>query len=86
MSVFKLGAVVLTLGLSLSAAAHADTFRFSFNTGNVAFAYQDGWWDNHHRWHRWKNHREYMEYRQRYHDRYSDWRHDRDPDHGWHHH
>ena len=70
--------------LSLSQAASADSFRFRFDTGNVAFAYQDGYWDHNHRWHRWHNHREMIEYQRRYHDHYYDWRHDRDRDHGWH--
>ena len=49
MRTLKLAAAVLAAVVSASAAAQADSFRFSFNTGDVAFAYQDGWWDNHHR-------------------------------------
>jgi hypothetical protein len=53
-----------------STASAADSFAFSFNTGDVAVAYSDGYWDNAHRWHRWHNAREHREWRARYHDRY----------------
>jgi len=62
----------------------ADNFSFSFDTGNVAFAYDDGYWDTAHHWHRWHNVREARAYRERFADHYNHWRHDRDRDHGWH--
>ena len=71
------------LTLSAGSAARADDFAFSFNTGDVAFAYNDGYWDNAHRWHRWHNVREARAYRERYGDHYHSWRHTRDHDHGW---
>jgi hypothetical protein len=67
-----------------TAPSRADDFAFSFNTGDVAFAYTDGYWDNNHVWHRWHNQREMREYRTRYHDHWHAWRHNRDRDHGWH--
>jgi hypothetical protein len=83
---FLAGFIALSLGASTLAVSQGAEARavFSFDVGNVAFAYQDGWWDRDHHWHRWRNHHEAAVFQQRYHDRYSDWRHDRDPDHGWH--
>jgi hypothetical protein len=51
----------------------------------VAFAYQDGYWDRDHRWHRWGR-GEAAWYRAHYRDHYYGWRHDRDRrdrNHGW---
>lgn len=80
------GMTALAFGAALLALSQGAQARavFSFDVGNVAFAYQDGWWDRDHHWHHWRNHREMVEYQTRYHDHYYDWRHDRDPDHGWH--
>ena len=64
-------------------ASARDEFSFSFNTGDVAFAYNDGWWDHDHHWHKWRNAREHREYRNAYNERYHAWRHDRDRDLGW---
>jgi len=58
-------------------------FNFSFDTGDVAYAYRDGYWDHHHNWHRWHSEREAREFRTRYEDRYDDRQHDRVPGGGW---
>jgi len=50
---------------------------------NVAFGYQDGYWDNDHQWHRWRNDREMQNYRNSRDNHYNDYRHDRDSDGGW---
>jgi hypothetical protein len=50
--------------------AQAGDFAFSFNTGDVAVAYSDGYWDRGHHWHRWHNAREAREYRARFRDHY----------------
>ena len=63
--------------------ADAQGFAISFNSGNVAFGYQDGYWDRDHRWHHWRNQREARRYRAAYSSRYHHWRHDRDSDQGW---
>jgi hypothetical protein len=52
--------------------------------GDVAYGYQDGYWDNGHHWHNWSNKREMRNYRNAHRDQYNDYRHDRDPDQGWH--
>jgi hypothetical protein len=52
--------------------------------GNVAFGYQDGYWDGSHRWHQWQNDEEMQNYRKAPGNKYYDWKHDRDSDEGWH--
>jgi hypothetical protein len=51
---------------------------------DVAFGYQDGYWDNGHRWHHWRNEQQMRDYRNAPNNKYNDWKHDRDSDHGWH--
>ncbi len=51
--------------------------------GTVAFGYNDGYWDNGHRWHAWRNQSDYQGYRQ-HGQNFHDWHHDRDNDNGWH--
>jgi hypothetical protein len=51
---------------------------------DVAFGYQDGYWDTGHRWHNWRNDQEMRDYRNAPNNKYNDWKHDRDRDHGWH--
>jgi hypothetical protein len=63
--------------------ADASGFAISFNADNVAFGYQDGYWDRDHRWHHWRNQREARRYRDTHGSRYNHWRHDRDADQGW---
>lgn len=55
----------------------------SFNSGNVAFAYRDGYWDNDRRWHKWRNSREHRDYRDQHRDNYRDGNHRRYRGHGW---
>lgn len=55
----------------------------SFNFGNVAFAYRDGYWDNDHRWHKWRNNREHRDYRDNHRDNYRDGYHRRYHGQGW---
>jgi hypothetical protein len=55
----------------------------SFNSGNVAFAYQDGYWDNDRRWHKWRNSREHRDYRDQHRDNYRNGNHRRYHGQGW---
>lgn len=55
----------------------------SFNLGDVAFGYRDGYWDRERRWHTWRNQDEARYYRNASGSQYYDWDHDRDPDNGW---
>jgi hypothetical protein len=52
--------------------------------GDVAFAYEDGYWDSHHRWHKWRHKHDRERYMAMSGNHYNDWKHDRDPDKGWH--
>jgi hypothetical protein len=73
-----------TTALVTAGPASADRVFLSFDVGNVAFAYRDGWWDRDHRWHAWRDRDEWREYRVRHYPYYRDYDHDRDRDGGWH--
>jgi hypothetical protein len=83
--------VVAPLAVSAPAAAYTDV-SVGFNTGDVDFAYRDGWYDRDRRWHRWHNDDESRWYRRHYSRHYYDYDHDRDDywrsryhhDNGWH--
>ena len=68
---------------SLSSASARDTFSFSFNTGDVAFAYSDGYWDQNRQWHGWGNDRERREYRRHHGQNYKHMHHSRYKKQGW---
>jgi hypothetical protein len=72
----------MTTVLSAPAAAR-EAFSFSFDTGSVAFAYSDGYWDHNRQWHKWRNAREAREYRARFHHNYYHHKHTRDRNMGW---
>lgn len=78
-------AATLTAGAVTSVAtpAQAQAFSFSFNTGDVAFAYSDGYWDRNHRWHAWRNAREHREFRNKFGHMYNNSRHTRVRNQGW---
>jgi hypothetical protein len=83
-----LGIATMAIGLACASSAITGTARaaevgVSLDIGNVAFGYQDGYWDRGHRWHHWRNQREVRYYRQTSGAQYHAWRHDRDADHGW---
>ncbi len=72
-----------TVSLTASMPAMAEGFSFSFDTGNVAYAYSDGYWDSGHTWHKWRNAQEAREYRARFSDHYTAHAHTRDKNQGW---
>ncbi len=80
----------VTLAISTPATAqigvgvHVGGIGVGVNVGDVAYGYEDGYWDNGHHWHNWRNRREMRAYRNAHRDQYNDYRHDRDPDQGWH--
>ncbi len=43
---------------------HHNRGVLALTFGDVAFGYNDGYWDNNHSWHRWSNDGEYRNYRQ----------------------
>jgi hypothetical protein len=57
----------------------------SFQFGDVATGYRDGYWDNNRSWHHWNNDGDYRTYRYRHANTFRDWNHDRDGNYGWEH-
>ena len=43
--------------------------------GNVAYGYQDGYWDHSHHWNQWRDQDEMNRYRKVEHNQYHDWKH-----------
>ena len=83
--IFKAALLASSLTLLSVAATAPATARatITFDFGNVAVGYSDGYWDNAHHWHKWRNARYAREYRTKYHDNYHAMRHDRAPNQGW---
>jgi hypothetical protein len=84
-----LNGAVIVLGLAgatlaLSGPANAARVGISLNLGNIAFGYQDGYWDHSHHWHKWRNQSDAQRYQASSGNQYHDWNHTRDADHGWH--
>lgn len=71
---------ILPLSAAVPASARAAV---SFNFGNIAVGYRDGYWDNGHRWHRWSNHRDAVHYRAHYQGNYHNTYHYRAHNNGW---
>ena len=86
-AMFAATLAVTSIGATLPASAQGyrsqPSFNFSFNTGDVRFAYRDGYWDNGHRWHNWRNAREAREFRRMYGHRWNDSYHYRLRNSGW---
>ena len=61
----------------------AQAVDVTFNAGDVAYGYSDGYWTTKREWRTWEK-PEYVEvYRKHPGARYYEYRHDRDPDQGW---
>jgi hypothetical protein len=81
-------AVLVTAAVALAApvftpvAARADV-SVTFDSGHVAYGYQDGYWDRDHAWHVWPNGDAAKAYREKNAEHYYDRRHDADKDAGW---
>jgi len=67
-------------GLTATVPAAAQPSGFSFHIGDVGLAYDDGYYDQSHRWHKWRHNRERDWYRANYRQQYRGYRHDRDHD------
>ena len=80
---FIVGTISALTFSALSPASAGDNFAFSFNTGDVAFAYSDGFWDQNRQWHGWSNDRERREYRNQYGQNYKAMRHSSYKHQGW---
>jgi hypothetical protein len=70
------GTAAMTAALPASAQVGV-----SFRIGDVAIAYHDGYWDNHHVWHAWQRDSDWKSFRDTHPEHYRDYNHDRD-DHG----
>jgi hypothetical protein len=56
----------------------------TFDVGNVAIGYSDGYWDQGHTWQTWAQPAHRDTYRAAKGAEYHEWNHDRDKDMGWH--
>ena len=90
-AIIAMGLVGATLAMAAPASAqdvgvgvHVGDVGIGIGLGNVAYGYQDGYWDNGHQWHTWQNDQQMRDYRKERNNHYNDWKHDRDPDQGWH--
>ena len=69
-----LKAAALAFALVGAAALSAQAADVTFNAGDVAYGYSDGYWTTKHEWRTWEK----PEYVETY-----EYRHDRDADMGW---
>jgi hypothetical protein len=80
--------VAVAVALSAGTVAHVTPAKaevaVTFNSGDVAFGYNDGYWDRSHAWHAWPSEQTRTTYQTSNHDHYFDRRHDVDKDSGWH--
>lgn len=82
-AVIAIGAMAGLNFATMAPAQAREAFTFSFDTGAVAFAYSDGYWDKNQQWHNWRNARESREYRARHAGNYKHARHTRERNKGW---
>jgi len=75
-----LSAALAAAPLLASAPAAADV-GISFNVGDVAIGYSDGWYDRDHHWHAWRNDDERRSYQRGHANDYHEYTHDRDEHH-----
>jgi len=73
---------IVTVALAAAPAAFAQSV--TFDVGNVAIGYNDGYWDRGHTWHAWDQPAHRDAYRVAKGAEYHEWKHDRDKDMGWH--
>jgi hypothetical protein len=66
----------LLAALFVGTMGAANAASIGFRIGDVSVGYSDGYWDNHHRWHRWARHEDMEAWRTAHADMYHDWRHD----------
>ncbi|HEY5336567.1 MAG TPA: hypothetical protein VIJ85_00055 [Rhizomicrobium sp.] len=77
--------VALSAGTASAQDRHdnmrGDTVAVDFN--NVAFGYQDGYWDTGHQWHHWAHNDDARLYRNHSGSHFHNWAHTRDSNNGW---
>jgi hypothetical protein len=69
-----LAAIAMSAFVAAANVPAASAATLSFNFGNVAAGFSDGYWDNGHHWHSWRR-GELARYRAEHRDHYSNWRH-----------
>ena len=69
-----------TAGVASAAGTGASV---TLNLGDIAFGYNDGYWDHAHQWHAWQNQGDMQSYKSAQNTQFHDWKHSRDPDQGW---
>jgi hypothetical protein len=81
-SMFHAALILAVSGTAaMTAAPPASAQVVSFHVGDVAIAYQDGYWDNHHVWHAWQRDSDLKTFRNQHPEHYRDYNHDRDDHH-----
>ena len=70
-------------GFGISTSNHRSGTAISFSFGDVAYGYQDGYWDNSHRWHKWRNRGDHDNYRSHQGNNYRNGYHTRYSGQGW---
>jgi hypothetical protein len=82
-STLKATALAFALVGATALSAQAGDTVVTFNPGDVAYGYSDGYWTTKHEWRTWEK-PDYVEtYRKHPGARYYEYRHDRDADMGW---
>ena len=69
-AVIAIAGATLAMSGTANAASHV-----TFDFGNVALGYSDGYYDNDHRWHRWRHHADMERWHHDHGDMYHGWRH-----------
>jgi len=82
-AILAIGLAGATLATAGGAATAAGGASVTFNLGDIAFGYNDGYWDHGHKWHQWQNKDDMQSYRTAQNNQYHDWKHTRDSNQGW---
>ena len=72
---------VVTVGVT---PAYAADVGVSFNLGDVAIGYSDGYWDHNHQWHKWQSAKHRQAYQHADGAEYHATKHTRTANQGWH--
>ncbi len=78
------GIAVALTGAAFGTSRIALADSVSFNVGDVAIGYSDGYWDRGHTWHTWAQPEHRAAYQAAKNAEFHEWNHDRDKDMGWH--
>ena len=77
--------LILALTLATAAPLAAQAAHVAVDFGNIAFGYNDGYWDRDHHWHRWRHNSDWQRFQRENHEHAFKHRHDHDDNNkGWH--